>query len=728
METPTFATSSEDPEVPNGDEDPELPEEQSNAPEYWAKKKGKDFVSAVLDKQSRFYDSLERRGFLEMMRNSYCAYYGQDPGNMGSFATQQLGFGGDEGELVDFRVNEARSFARQQITMVTSQRPAFKCMALNTDYSSISQIESSDTIVSYFYEQELGEAKEALVVESDVIFGWGYGWARWDVDGGDEFDSPVMQTDPETGQETPVTEPVMMPLPDGSSTEFPKPVTEKKKSGQPLAFMLYPWEVPQEPNATHEHMWRIVRERASKWEVAATWPEHAETISNTSTMDEYTVESLFGFDHDESSEDDCIIKHFYHKRCTAIPDGRYVGICGDVILWDRPCPIPRGMPIEPMCTASFIGTSLGYSDHWDLLSLGQMIDQMCSDTATNLSTFGRQVLIVDEGTDFDPEALANGMKVLTKQSTDQPPTALSFAEMPEAVKWFLDFLLRRMESISGLNSVARGNPDASVKSGAHAALFHSIAIEFQNARQAALDRFRKGFANLLLDLIRMNAEGPFLVEVGGKDQRTYLQEFTKQSIAGVRRVRVETANPMMKSQAGRLQIWEEIKDLDDDQRAKAIELITTGRFEPLTRSDRACYMRIKWENEQLSKCKPTPVLAGDDPFKHVPEHFAEIEAMSSQIEAHPEVLESFMNHIMEHITQYPKLDPFLAVFRKIKPPPAAPGMPLNNEAPSQDGHGGASPKKEGAPHEADPGSGIPLPKPSEPPKGSGVENAPAIGQ
>jgi hypothetical protein len=193
---------------------------------------------------------------------------------------------------------------------------------------------------------------------------------------------------------------------------------------------------------------------------------------------------------------------------------------------------------------------------------------------------------------------------------------------------------------------------------------------------------------------------------------------------------VETSNPLMRNIAGRLQVFEQIKDLPPEERAAAIELITTGQSDAFTRKSETCLMRIRWENEQLAQGKPVQVLSLDDPFKHVPAHFAEIEARSSQLMEDPMALQAFLQHIGQHQMEYLNLSPIMAAFMMIPPPPdpmaMAAGMPMLPGAsmaagpagPANDNGGGAPAKKK--PAESDP-SGVKLPTPAKPPEGSATQ-------
>lgn len=624
---------------------------------YWAKKSAGDLVGALKDKEAKYFNSAERRGVKGMWEIAYAQYYGTDPMNPGDMATQTLARVGPKGKFTRFRINEVRSIIGQQNVIALGERPAFQCMAVNSDYESMAQIEICDSIISYLYKKSMGESRERATLESDGVFGSGFGHIRWDYEGGDEVD--VMQPVPDAE-----------PNEDGSPTMAPVPT----RSGAPYVTVCYPWEVVQDPEA-RELNWAIVRERRSKWELAAEFPEHAAAITKVNVLDEYAVENIFGFSVADASSDDCLVKHFYHPDCSAIPGGRYVGVCGDEILWDSPCPVAEGIPLGELCSTKYVCSSFGYAGSWDLISIQEMLDQLCSDTASNLSTHGRNVLFYEKGSAFSFDKISEGLAAFGVSPGSTPPTMANYASMPESTKWFMEYLHERHQALSGLNSVARGDPKSNIKSGEMAALFHSIAIEFQSARQAALDGYRVRMANLMLEMVRANADSPFLVEITGKDQRPYLQSFTSDKIRGVRRVDLTTESPMMRSQQGRMQVFQTISTLPPEERGAAYEFVVTGQAKGFTEKPISSELRMQWENEQLQEGKTVPVLFTDNPWLHVKDHVAALEKLTSSFGASPEVIQAFTEHIIQHGVTYQTMDPRIAAFLGIPEPPPLPGSP-----------------------------------------------------
>jgi len=672
-----------------------------------------------------------------MWEIAYCQYYGLNPAAIGDMATQSLAFVGASSEFIRFRLGEVRSFIKQELALSQGERPAFKCVATNTDYAALSQVRTGDQVVSYLYQTGTGEEMESLALEGDAVFGNAFAHVRWDYEGGDEVDIEIPHPDPTAMVED---ESGVIDLQTGMPRMVPATIPARVKSGMPSATVVYPWEVVREPYSRggKPHQWSIVRESMSKWELAAEYPELAEKlVALTYETDVFSGHMLFGQSMRDGAEDTVIVRHFYHAPCKAIPGGRHVGVVGDLILWDDPCPLPNRIPLVELCSATFIGTSFGYADSWDMISVQEMIDQLCSDGASNFAKFGRPMIVADEGLQIDKTLLSHGHFIWTKPPENDFPKAISFAAMPPGYMDFLQYLHSRHESISGLNNVVRGKPDKNITSGQMAALFHSIALEFRSAEQRALNGFRKALANMFLDMVRAFAsDTPFVAEVSGQSERPYQKQFNMQEINGIKRIHIEPVSSLSRSTAGNLAIADILIKIEDPRmRAAILKGIETGQWSDFTRTDRNADLAVTWENEQLAKGIPCRVVATDDPYVHVPCHLAEFDARREQLNTQPEAVQAFLDHILEHLGGYQQLNPNLARILRIPEPLPIAGTPTGDAnmmmtgpaAPVPDAGvpPGDTPERAqeavGAAQGTDQATGTKLPKPSSPPKNSSVQ-------
>lgn len=716
--------------------------------EYWAKAEAKELITELDAREKKYFEYCNRRGYSSMWLTMMESYYGIAPGVLAGFGDQTMSADGQDGEMLRFRINFMRSFGRQLIGMVTKDRPLFKAVATNTDSQSRRQTESAESGITYVYEDTYGELKEFATMERGELFAKAYIWVHWDPDGGEDV------------------------------AEIPD-----QKTGAIVTDVLCPWEYFCDPTVSggRKHTWQAARERRSKWEAAAaitsehmiaerlaSMLEHeqmkreeeggepltpdevqmmgveaaeeaerdAERLRAGGVEKELAFQLMYGFDDQTISEDDIIVKHFYHLPSAAYPEGRYLIYAGDVVISDRP--FPEGLteiPIVEYQEAELIGTAMGYSDFWDLVVVQQMITEVTSDMATAVSTYGHPTMYMDKGTEIDIDDLAQGNVTLVKPPNAQPPAFVQPPTINEGGKWLLsDFLMPSMRDLSGLNEVMRGNADAKVTSGTMAALFHNIGYERSSPRQGSLDLLRERVANLMLALLKHNAKHPYIIEIVGQDEKYNLQTFTAETLTGVKRVRLKTDSPMLRTMAGRRDLADFVMQIPGAVKTpqEAIELVTSGKITQMYRAGRAEITRVQHENEVLLRgtqvqqapgdpdpltglpgppvtiTPEIPVLITDNPFVHVPEHLSGLE--SPEALQDPNYRAALMAHIQWHMREYRKLMamPDLAAVLKIPLGPGVMGPATPGEMPAPTAAMGVDKEQIG-------GQSVPLPKPAEPP-------------
>ena len=711
------------------EEVPEDLEPQDPGQLYWASRPAALTIAELDKKERAYFDFVARRGFGDAWLGAYCAYYGLDPDSL-RWEAQSVGYDGEQGELLRFRVNEARSYQRQSTNMAIGQRPAFTGLALNTDYATLAQIEATDTAINYLYWAHYGEKKERKTVEKGDLFGMGWTWVSFDPEGGELVTVPV-PLPPQVGQ-------------------GPSPATQKVRAGEVIVKSKAPWDMFYEPliEEHDDHMWRAVRDKVSKHEIAARakTPEERAQILQLSCQDEYAIESLFGFDRESIETDELVVKHFYHGKTRALPEGRYLCYVGKVVLYDGPLPFRR-LPFADYCPATYIGTALGYADFWDLIPVGQMFDQVISDAASIVANLGRPTLFIEDGTEWDAQQIADGFRVLRLRPGGREPGAVNFGQVSQASDWLYKLLIERFQSLSGLNPTSRGQSAPNVTSGTMAALYHSIALEINNAKQLAVDAHRESVANLLLDIIKDYVKTPLLVEIAGADERAYLQTISADQFQAIHRVIMRTASPMLRTQAGRIEIANMLLKIPGavSTPAQLIEVLVSGQLKPLYQAPRSELLRIRYENERMAagtpviqKPDPTsppdpvtglpamvdetpeiPVLATDNPRDHINEALSVL--ASPQALHNPKIKDAVMAHVSWHLRVWRGLDPAIAMLRGFPPPPNPLGMMMagleGGEPANDNGAGPPVPEamKKGAQMAGRDSSGVKLPQPAEPP-------------
>jgi hypothetical protein len=684
-----------------------MPDEQQlegtpapQGPQYWADLPRDELVPHLQDKTNEYRRALELIGMTSVWRIAYSQMYGMDQRNFGRLV-KEVGFGGEKGEDIVFRINDWRSYVKRRASLALGQRPAYRCLAVNDDFESLAQIESCDGALSYIANRSYSEDLERTKFELAKIGGWAWDWHRWDATGGDDVET----------------------------FEGDAPIATSVKSGLPTITPKAAWEVAHDVSCTDgRHSWVIVSEYRSKWELAAEYPvsldgvDQAIEILGLQSADTYGFGMLSGGSSGsdfmtQRQSDAIMVRHFYHARTKALPDGRYVGVAGTVVLWDVPLPTDE-IPAVCFMPSRLAGTSFGYSDAWDALPIQQMLDQIISDRATNAAIFGRPNMYMDEGTTMTVDLLAKGGQLFTKKPGTEPPGVIEYPAMDAGPDTLTQELKSRMREGFGENAVTRGDKDSGVKSGTHAALYHAMAIEYASDDQQAVDANRERNGNLLLSSIKENAEHPFLIEVGGESEMPYAELFELDRFRSVKRVQVTTANPLQRTTAGRLELFNATKDIEGaySDPSQVIEMLVSGQYKPTYQAARNIKLGVRWENQQMARgVAVPPAMAGEDWTEEIKEHLALTRIPS--IRQRPEIVAIIMEHVMSHLSAAQMTNPLLAMATGTPPIQA---IAAGVAPPPSPGGGGGEMKgvsKMAARQESEDvgGMGVKLPKPAQSP-------------
>ena len=174
-------------------------------------------------------------------------------------------------------------------------------------------------------------------------------------------------------------------------------------------------------------------------------------------------------------------------------------------------------------------------------------------------------------------------------------------------------------------------------------------------------------------------------------------------------------NPMTRTTAGKTQMAETMLQnnliSNPDQ---YIQVVTTGRLEPIIEGKQAQLLLIKGENEHLSDGKPVRALVTDDHQKHILEHTTVLANPEIRQDPNNPIVAATLAHIQEHMAMMnnPEVQRLGAILHQEvvpgqAPQPGAPQMSgMMNAAPPvvQQAQGVNPPNMPNPPAGADPRS------------------------
>lgn len=678
---------------------------------YFASVPREKLPDTIRAKALAFRRRLDREGKTDIWRIAERTYYGRDPD--GGWANSvAVTYGGDDGELVCIRVNHFRSIIKGLLATVTKERPAFDAVATSSDSESLAAAHLADALLEYYYREAGLESVRLEVDTTAILLAEGFTALRWNPHVGkvhvlterQKYQDGVPLT--ETVMEEPSEEEIAEAAARGVALEpreAERPVMEPwaEREGDVEAQLFGPIEVVRDLDSVKQDLeWCCVPYRENVWNLAARYPEHAPQIlalRGTQQRWPRTVDAQGSIWQKPDPEQDLVdVWHLYHMPCDALPEGRLAMTVGDVVLWDGPMTLPE-VPVYPLIPEKELRRGSGYSFAWDMLALQEAHDALWETILSAHDAFGLQNILAGEGTNLKPELVARGLQLLNWKPnpayTDGgKPEAVNFLSIPKESFDLLDLTKVAMETLSGINSVVRGDPMPQLKSGAALALVQSLAVAFNSTLAAAITKHDERVATGLLRLLQKFAVNKRTVEVVGRANARSLKEWSASSLKGVSRVSVQIVSTLLQHTAGKMEIadkmWQATKP--DGTReittAQYFEILTTGRLEPAYQGPTSELENIQRENELMADMKPVRVLLTDDHGCHVNEHKAVL--ASPEVRADDRKVQFVLQHIAEHQRVWATMGPELSALTQQSI--AAPALPVAGPPPG-------TPPNEGAP-------------------------------
>lgn len=626
-----------------------MADEQKTNPlsDYFACKPSNELADIVLGKSETFYNILNRNNYLNKIRKMWRFYYGIFGDVSGD---HQINFTGDMGELVTLPVNHFRNLAQHIYTMITSNRPIMEARSINTDYKSLSQTYLANGILDYYMREKGLENALKHACEMSIVMGAGFIKMDWNATAGEAYDA-----DPENGKldyEGEIEFSVHSPL---------DVVTDGTKEQ---------WD----------NEWVVVRTFKNKYNMMAKYPEYAEKIKDLPTksqMSSYYSLSIWSNDN----TDDVPVYEFYHAKTEAVPDGRYMlFLSPDIAPIDMPLPY-RVVPIFRIAPNNILGTPYGYSPMFDVFPLQEGINALYSTIMTNQNAFGVQNIWLPKGADLAYSSIEGGLNIM--ESTVKPE-AVNLTQTPAEIFKFADMLIQAAETLSGVNSVARGNPEPSLKSGNALALVQSMAIQFVSGLQQSYVQLIEQTGTSLIQILKDFALTPKIVALVGKNNKSYLKEFTGEDLNSINRVIVDMGNPLSKTIAGRVQMadnllqYQLIKDP-----LQYFQVLNTGRLDSMFEGEMSELLLIKAENERLMDGEQVQAVALDKHSQHIKEHKNTL--ADPDLRKDPGLVQNVLAHIQNHIQLLQTTDPNILQMIGEQPiaPPPPPMPPMPPQQPPQ---------------------------------------------
>jgi len=582
---------------------------------YFANLPVGEIEDAILSRKDDYYQYLMETGRTALLRNVYDTYHRP------ALHEGRLRRAGEQGEFVKLTVNDFRNLVQHRISMTTTQRIHFEPKAINTDYKSQAQVTLSRGLLEYYNRIKHMETHTGQAVEYAVAYGEGFLFAGWNPTKGDK-----LTADPETGEQV-----------NEGDLEFE-------------SFSTFDAIRPVENSNNEEMDWVTIRRFKNKYDQAAKYPELADKILDLDLNEEHGVRTDFVDRWEHGKENSLIpVYTFLHRRSEAVPEGRIVEFSESGVTYHEG-PLPyRSLPIKRIAPSEQKGKIYGYTAAFDLLPIQAALDKLDSTILTNQAAFGVQNVAIPKGSGVNVLDIGGALNIVEYDAKWGPPTTLQLLATPPEIFTYREMLKKDAETIIGINSVTRGDPQDSLKSGAALALVQSMAIQFAQGLQLSYIQFLEDIATTVIEILQDFATVERVALITGRNTRSMLKEFKNEDIENISRVVVDVGNPLNQTVAGRVNLAEQLLNnqmIETPQ--QFIEVITSGRFEPVIESEHAELMLVRNENEALQEGTQPPVIRTDNHELHIKEHRVVLASPESRTEM--PVVKATLAHIQEHET------------------------------------------------------------------------------
>lgn len=619
--------------------------------QYFAAREADETVGVLVSKANTWFQNLDTCGYLTKLDQMWAAYYGAYYTSIQG--AHKITFSGEQGELANLPVNHLRNIAQNILVMITATRPTMEARAVNTDYKSLVQTKLANGLLDYYMREKRLERYLKTAVEMAIVLGSGYIKMEWNATGGEIYDQIDPEYDPQTGEVISEGYPVY--------------------EGDVQFTNLSPRDVVVDgtKESSEDHDWILCRSFKNRHDLAAKYPEMKEKILAVTTKFEQYRFDYIGM----TDTDDVAIYEFYHRPTEALPQGRYLlYLDTDVVLMDAPMPYPS-LPIYRISPSDILGTPYGYTPMFDLLPIQDAINSLYSTILSNQNAFGVQNILMPRGTDITPSNLIGGLNLIEYNAQLGKPEPLNLTQTPKEIFEFLGMLVKDMEIISAVNSVARGNPDKNLNSGNAMALVQSMALQYMSGLQQSYVQLIEDVGTGLIKMLQRFASVPRIAMIVGKSNRTEMKEFTGDDISQVNRVIVDVGNPLARSTAGRVEMAEQMLQMGVIKTPEQyLMVMNTGKLETMTEDTQSELLLIKSENESLIDGAPVMAVATDQHSLHIKEHKCVLADPDLRKDA--ALVQRTLQHIQEHIDLLRGVDPQLLAMmgeQSLMPPPPPPG-------------------------------------------------------
>lgn len=577
-----------------------------NNDEYFAEERDpRKFASGVFAMCDGWIEYVETGGLADRWTTNKFLYQGADPKSSddGCYTQDSFRITGENGELLRAAYNDYRNLLQHILSMTVSQPPNIQAKAINDDAASLVAAQTFDGVFEYYlttYRSGRLMRQSKLAVEGALYQDMGSVLCEWD-----QYAGELVGDDP-SGQMV--------------------------SEGDLYFKYRSVWDCFYDPGVEEEDEidWVVVRDQINKHELARRYPAFADQIKRKGRANSMSRLYSWRRGFQRPSRTDMIdVYKFYHRPTTALPQGRYAllldeqtvlnaptpsiaapmtnAMTGDTmsstadLVQEQDCFVPNPydcLPLFSIRAMEMEGGILGYCPGNVLAPVQMSQDLLTSAMMTNFAMFGVQNIAVKDGDAFDVVNLAGGMNII--KYLEQAPQPLQMTAQADGISQFYEVLDSKGETLAGINSVIRGDPEASLKSGKALGIVQAQAVQFQSSLAASYSQFLKNIGNFMLQVFRKNIKSARMTQIVGKNDQMQSAQWDADTFGPINRVAAELVDPAMRTLGFKTDVAEKLLSAGMIATPQEfLTVLTTGQLKPLYRGQTTELNLIHQENEDM---------------------------------------------------------------------------------------------------------------------------------
>lgn len=559
------------------------------------------------------------RGLSERWRKTYNYYYN----NIFKSGGYGIGTAGENEEYATISVNHLKNLANHIISIVSSDRLAFDCLASSADFSAQKSARIGTDILDHIIATRNVEAELKKMLELGLIFGTSFCYVHWDTT------QNLVGTDGEG-----------------------KPIY----AGDISISALSPYDITIEPflDKFEEQQWVIVRKLENKHILANSYPAlFDEIISIENDADASLMEPYF-----RENKDFIRVYYGFHKECPALPNGRFIKYLETGLVLENVDINPYGQYLPVVCfrPAMQHGSAYGYTPLFDMLPVQEGMTMLDTTIMSNQRAFGSQNIAIPRSSNINKKQLSEGLSCIEYDSNPELqnsglPTPLQLLATPAELFNYRNQLKAEQEQMASISPINRGQVASGLSSGTALAILSSQSVAANSSLEAFYNVAIEHVATRILYTMGRYAKQEELVAISGKNSASAVSTFQGEDLKNIQFVKIIRSNPLSKNYAGRSDIADKLLNAGlITHPSEYFNILTTGNVQQVYEqngSEEQAYLR--WENEQLLNGQPVEVAYTDNPTLHILVHRTLM--FQPTVRQDQNMMSIVMEHIIAHQTQ-----------------------------------------------------------------------------